>query len=247
VSDDLAALATASGSPDARWTPVSAPALAPPTRAVEVVRAELGATGRSLVLAVGRLAEQKGFDVLAAAADTLADETNAPVIAIAGDGPERERLSRSALLLLGPREDVAELIAAADVVVMPSRWEGWPLVAQEALRAGAALVATPVGGLPQLVGDAAAWVTPPDDPILAAAIRVSEEVVGKKAIFDLSLPGTAPMYEVCASGNVPITSLGGSDDECRAHAPDESFRLDYAAAAVKMTGRFFDAFATLGD
>ena len=92
-----------------------------------------------------------------------------------------------------------------------------------------------------------AWWTPPDDPILAAAIRVSEEVVGKKAIFDLSLPGTAPMYEVCASGNVPIASLGGSDDECRAHAPDESFRLDYAAAAVKITGRFFDAFAALGD
>jgi len=92
-----------------------------------------------------------------------------------------------------------------------------------------------------------AWWTPPDHPILAAAIRVSEEVVGKKAIFDLSLPGTAPMYEVCASGNVPITSLGGSDDECRAHAPDESYRLDYAAAAVKMTGRFFDAFASLGD
>jgi acetylornithine deacetylase/succinyl-diaminopimelate desuccinylase-like protein len=92
-----------------------------------------------------------------------------------------------------------------------------------------------------------AWWTPPDHPILAAAIRVSEEVVGKKAVFDLSLPGTAPMHEVCAAGNVPTTSLGGSDDECRAHAPDESFRLDYAAAAVRITGRFFDAFASLGD
>jgi acetylornithine deacetylase/succinyl-diaminopimelate desuccinylase-like protein len=92
-----------------------------------------------------------------------------------------------------------------------------------------------------------AYWTPPDHPILAAAIRVSEEVLGKPAIHDLSAPGTAPMHVVCASGNVPVTSLGGSDDECRAHAPDERFRLDYAAAAVRMTGRFFDAFATLGD
>jgi acetylornithine deacetylase/succinyl-diaminopimelate desuccinylase-like protein len=92
-----------------------------------------------------------------------------------------------------------------------------------------------------------AYWTPPDHPILAAAIRVSEEVLGKKAVHDLSAAGTAPMHVVCAAGNVPVTTLGGSDDECRAHAPDESFRLDYAAAAVRITGRFFDAFATLGD
>ncbi len=92
-----------------------------------------------------------------------------------------------------------------------------------------------------------AYWTPPDHPILAAAIRVSEEVLGKSAIHDLSAPGTAPMHVVCASGSVPVTTLGGSDDECRAHAPDESFRLDYAAAAVRMTGRFFDAFVTIAD
>jgi acetylornithine deacetylase/succinyl-diaminopimelate desuccinylase-like protein len=90
-----------------------------------------------------------------------------------------------------------------------------------------------------------AYWTPPDHPILAAAIRVSEAVLGKAAIHDLSAPGTAPMYEVCASANVPATSLGGSDDECRAHAPNESFRLDYAAAATRMTARFFDEFARL--
>jgi acetylornithine deacetylase/succinyl-diaminopimelate desuccinylase-like protein len=90
-----------------------------------------------------------------------------------------------------------------------------------------------------------AYWTPPDHPILAAAVRVSEAILGKTAIQDLSAPGTAPMHEVCAAGNVPITTLGGSDDECRAHAPDESFRLDYAAAAARMTGRFLDEFAAL--
>jgi acetylornithine deacetylase/succinyl-diaminopimelate desuccinylase-like protein len=92
-----------------------------------------------------------------------------------------------------------------------------------------------------------AWWTPPDHPIVSEAIRISEEVIGKTAVHDLSAPGTAPMHEVCAAGNVPMTSLGGSDDECRAHAPNESFRLDYGAAAARMAGRFFDAFARLGD
>jgi acetylornithine deacetylase/succinyl-diaminopimelate desuccinylase-like protein len=90
-----------------------------------------------------------------------------------------------------------------------------------------------------------AYWTPPDHQIIAAAMRVSEEILGVSGIQDLSSPGTAPMHEVCGSGRVPATSLGGSDDECRAHAPDESFRLDYAAAAVRMTGRFLDEFASL--
>jgi acetylornithine deacetylase/succinyl-diaminopimelate desuccinylase-like protein len=90
-----------------------------------------------------------------------------------------------------------------------------------------------------------AYWTVPNHPIVVAAMRVSEEVVGKPTVQDLSLPGTAPMYEVCAAGNVPITSLGGADDECRAHAPDESFCLDYAWMAARMTARFFEAFAAI--
>jgi glycosyltransferase involved in cell wall biosynthesis len=80
-------------------------------------------------------------------------------------------LSGTTLVLLGARDDIASLLAAADVVVMPSRWEGWPLVAQEALRAGKALIASRVGGLPRLAGDAVEWV-PADDPgALAVALR----------------------------------------------------------------------------
>ena len=171
VSDDLVALAMTCGARDARWTPVAAPAVGAPTRPVADVRAELGATGRSLVVAVGRLARQKGFDVLGEAADILAEETNPPIIAVAGEGPERNNLDRTTLLLLGARDDIASLLESADVVVMPSRWEGWPLVAQEALRAGKALVASPVGGLPRLAGDAAEWVPAQEPGALAAALR----------------------------------------------------------------------------
>lgn len=90
-----------------------------------------------------------------------------------------------------------------------------------------------------------AWWSAADDPIVAAAMRVSEAVLGRPAVQDLSMPGTAPMHVVCAARNVPVTSLGGADDECRAHAPDESYRLDYAAVAVRITGRFFDDFAAI--
>jgi len=92
-----------------------------------------------------------------------------------------------------------------------------------------------------------AWWTPPDHPLVQAAVRVSEAVLGKPAVQHLSGPGTAPMHVVCAPHDVPSTSLGGTDDEGRAHAPDESIRLDYLAAAVRMTGRFLDEFAAIPD
>ena len=67
------------------------------------------------------------------------------------------------------RDDVPELNRAASVVVSTSTWEGQPLAVQEALQAGAAVVATDVGGTREVTGDAAV-LTPPDPGALAAAI-----------------------------------------------------------------------------
>lgn len=90
-----------------------------------------------------------------------------------------------------------------------------------------------------------AWWTPPDHPIHAAAMRASAAALGAPAVQQLSAAGTEPMYDVCAPANLPATSLGASDDDVRAHAPDESYSLAGAAAAVRMTGRFFDEFARI--
>lgn len=73
--------------------------------------------------------------------------------------------------LLGARDDIAELLGAADLVVVPSRWEGSPLVVQEALRAGRPVVASAVGGIAEMVGDGAVLVAPEDPAALAAAVR----------------------------------------------------------------------------
>ncbi len=176
ASADLAANARRLGARDVRVAPVSAPALPPARRSRDEVRAGLGlADGRPLVLAVGRLHPQKGYDVLL---DAAASWTGGPppLVAIAGDGPleaelaARIRAQRLPVTLLGRRDDVADLLAAADLVVLPSRWEARSLTAQEALRAGTPLVATRTGGLPELLGDAALLVPPGDAAALAAAV-----------------------------------------------------------------------------
>jgi glycosyltransferase involved in cell wall biosynthesis len=136
------------------------------------------ATGRPVVLAVGRLAPQKGIGTLIEAAARWRDLDPPPLLAIAGDGPLAAALRARAASLgidaafLGHRDDVPSLLADATVFVLPSRWEGQPLILQEALRAGAAIVATRVGGVPDLVGDdAAVLVRPGDAQALAGAVR----------------------------------------------------------------------------
>jgi glycosyltransferase involved in cell wall biosynthesis len=73
--------------------------------------------------------------------------------------------------LLGARDDVPDLLASADLVVSTARWEGQPISLQEALHAGAPLVATDVGGTAAVVGDAAVLVPGGDPRALADGIR----------------------------------------------------------------------------
>ena len=180
VSGDLAANARQAGARDVRVTPAVAPPLPPARRTRAEVRGELGLSdGRPLVVAIGRLHPQKGYDVLLdAVAGWAADPRLAtlPLVAIAGDGPLRDELAdrisseRLPVELLGRRDDVADLLAAADACVLPSRWEGTPFTAQEALRAGTPLVSTRACGLPELVGGGAALVPVGDAGALSDAV-----------------------------------------------------------------------------
>ena len=141
---------------------------------------------RPTVLAVGRLAAQKGFGTLLEAAASWRDMRPEPVVVIVGEGPlEAELKSQAARLRLdvrfpGHRDDVPVLLASAAAFVLPSVWEGQPLILQEALRAGAPIVATRVGGTPELTGEDAALLVPPGDPAqLGEAVRA---VVGDPAL-----------------------------------------------------------------
>lgn len=177
VSSDLVQRARARGATVTERALVPAPPRRAATRSVEEVRAALGvAPGQRLLVTVARLAPQKGLGVLCDAAARLAGDGPPVVWAVAGDGPLEEELAdrieaeRLPVRLLGRREDVPDLLRAADVVVSTSEWEGQPLGVQEALAAGAAVVATDVGGTPEVTGDAAVLV-PYDAGAAADAIR----------------------------------------------------------------------------
>lgn len=144
-----------------------------------VARRELGLPGEGrLVLGVGRLVPGKGFDVAIDAVHRLRDVR----LVLVGGGPERSRLAElgaGRLLLLGelPRERVALAMRACDALVMPSEREGWPNVVTEALASGLRVVATDVGGIPEILGHPragdfriGALVRPGDAATLARAL-----------------------------------------------------------------------------
>jgi glycosyltransferase involved in cell wall biosynthesis len=178
VSGDLGARMRQAGARDGGRAVVAAPAFPPPgADQVAAARASLGEGGRPAVFAAGRLTAQKGFSVLIDAAARWQGRDPAPELAIAGEGPLASQLSaraRSAgvpVRFLGRRADVPALMAAADVVVVPSLWEGQPLVVQEALRAGRPVVASRAGGIPDLTGEDGALLVPPGDATaLAGAV-----------------------------------------------------------------------------
>lgn len=177
ASTDLVARARELGARRATLGEVAAPLLPPPVRDRAAVRAEFGAgPEQPIVLSVGRLHPQKGYPVLIEAAARWRTRAPVPVVIIAGSGPDyldlaaQASAARAPVTLAGHRSDVADLLAVADVAVVSSVWEARQLFAQEALRAGVPLVATAVGGLPDLVGDAAVLVPPGSVDALDAAV-----------------------------------------------------------------------------
>jgi glycosyltransferase involved in cell wall biosynthesis len=199
VSADLCARMRRLGAHEVRAAVVAAPAAAQPGPAD---LPDLRAGGRPVVLAAGRLARQKGFGVLIEAAACWRDRRPEPVILIAGDGPLAAELAGLArdvgvdARLLGVRHDVPALLAAADVFVLPSNWEGQPLVLQEALRAGRPIVAADVGGIPALTGPDAALLVPPGDAAALAeavlAVLDDRELAGRLAKAALERAGRLP-------------------------------------------------------
>ncbi|MGN6472397.1 MAG: glycosyltransferase family 4 protein [Mycobacteriales bacterium] len=177
ASPDLTAAARQAGARDARDTFVVAPPLPSPSRSRDVVRAELHVGSEPMVLAVGRLQAQKRLDVLIDAAARWDASGLGPAVVVAGSGPDeaglrsRARDKGARVRFLGARSDISDLLHAADVMALPSEWEARSLVAQEALRAGVPLVTTSVGGLPDLVGDAAVLVPVGDVAALREALQ----------------------------------------------------------------------------
>lgn len=178
VSADIVEVQRGLGASRAELAVIAAPPPAPVRGDRFAVRQSLGIGSRTMLLVtVARLAPQKDLDLLVdAVAEMLGRHDIDVLAAVAGDGPDRERLQQRIdaagvpVRLLGHRSDVADLIAAADAVVSTARWEGQPVGLQEALHAGAAIVATDAGGTGAVVGDAAILVPVGDVASMARAL-----------------------------------------------------------------------------
>ncbi len=180
VSRALAGDLARSGVPaDRLHTVPNAWAGAPPLTGRDEARRVLGLAEGVLHLAwVGRVSREKGLDVLV---DALARAPGLPVsVSVLGDGPERARTEAQAAGLgvaerirwHGVVPDAARLLRAFDGFVLSSRTEGTPISLLEAMYAGVPVVASRVGGVPEVVSGAEALlVAPADPPALAAALR----------------------------------------------------------------------------
>ena len=137
------------------------------------------------LLFVGRLRIRKGVEVLLEALDAVRRTHPGARLLIAGDGEHRAALERKAVELgLGPSavflgrcgaSRVRGLLRDAAALVVPSTYEGMPLVVLEAMEAGLPVVASRVSGIPEVVEDGrAGWLVPPEDPdALAAALAAA--------------------------------------------------------------------------
>lgn len=119
-------------------------------------REALGLGDGPLAVCVGRLDHQKGQDVLLRAWDAVAAAVPGAQLALVGDGPSRPALHASApasVLMPGRSDVVGSWLAAADVVVMPSRWEGLSIALLEAMARARAVIATDVAGAVEALAD----------------------------------------------------------------------------------------------
>ena len=152
---------------------------------------------RDTFVFAGRLTEQKALDVAIEAVARLEEAR----LVLLGDGPERRRLEDlvARLGLNGrvefrgaqPRSSVLEALARATAAILPSAWENFPHAAVEALAVGTPVVATPVGGVPEIVrdGENGLLVEPGSVEALAEALR---RLAGDGPLRERLIAGTRP-------------------------------------------------------
>ena len=163
--------------------------------------------GKPILCAVGRLVPQKNHAVLFAVLRRLLDRGHDPHLRLIGDGPLRAALeaARDAAGLtdrvsfLGQRDDVAAIIAASDIFVFPSIYEGTSLALLEAMAAGRPIVASDIDGNRDILrqGETALLCPPSDDAALAAAIiELTDNPALAQTLADAARREVAQTYSI---------------------------------------------------
>lgn len=173
--------------------------------------------GRTVrILMAGSVEGRKGHDTMIAALGRLDGRYR---LVIAGEGPDRERIaslvSASGLgdrvELLGPRDDIPSLMAASDILAVPSLLEATPYVILEAMAAGRAVIASGIFGIPELVKDGVTGLlVPPGDPeaLAAAVLTIGERSAVSEAMGRAGRAAFEDRFTIarCVAGTVAVYS-----------------------------------------
>ncbi|MDY7011092.1 MAG: glycosyltransferase [Planctomycetota bacterium] len=165
---------------------IDADAYSPNLQRREELRHRWGVGGNEILIAfVGRLVFQKNLPMLLEAIGRLRSNRSDIHLVVAGDGPEAAVLEKvlsedeSGLTIwLGQTDDVAGVLAAADVFALPSRWEGFGLAAAEAMAAGLPVIGTKVPGLTELIEDGVSGLlidSEDTDALMAVINRLADD------------------------------------------------------------------------
>ena len=190
------------------------------TMDVKEKKRELGIESNYPVLGtVGRLHEQKGHIYLLKAMPAILEEYPEAVLLIVGDGPLRSKLEglcfklqiNKTVKFLGFRKNIKELMTLIDVFILPSLWEGMPIVLLEAMALGKPIVATRVGGAEELIKDGVTGLLmpPADDEALAKALinilsrenggrelgKIAKREVERRFTLEVMVGKTEKLYE----------------------------------------------------
>ena len=169
---------------------------------------------RVVLIHIGRFAPPKNHLLLVDAFSLAIEKYPSMELWLVGDGPLRVKVKKKVeakglkekVRFLGLRDDIPDLLAEASILVLPSDWEGVPLTVLEAMAAGKPVVATAVGGVPELVDEGkTGFLVPPQAPdaLAGAILRLARdpelrkrmgEVARKRALERFDIRQTAQAY-----------------------------------------------------
>jgi glycosyltransferase involved in cell wall biosynthesis len=196
-----------------------------------------------LAVCVGRVTRQKAQDVLVAAWPAVAARCPSALLAIVGDGEDLDALRRRpapGVRFVAAVRDPRDWLAAANVVVLPSRWEGLPLTALEALATGRSLVGTDIPGIAEVVRPGLGALVPADDPgALAEAMAARLLFPGVAEREGRAAAEAAAAYDIdetvarLAAVTLEVAGRGGTvpDGVARELAEAEDLGVDVLAGA----------------
>jgi len=164
------------------------------------------------ILFIGRFKKIKGIDILFKAVNILKFQYQKKIkVAIVGNGPLKEELKelveklqiKSEIKFLGTRKDVSRIMFSSKILTLSSEWEGLPMVILEAMSRGLPVIATAVGGIPDVIkdGEEGILVAPKDPEILAEAMaRLLEDEKLQKTLSQNAYKKIKERYtvEMCA-------------------------------------------------